>query len=175
MVEMWKTIINDGSLVKKPLKNHWLQWYLDKNHWHSIVPKKLPSLWSSSECAQSVSRGCRVCLKYIVWIALSDLWVIYESAHSVLRVCTSAQCTQRVCPGCARIVPRVCLDYLEPYWTISHHLEPNLTNWDYLIWDHLSPSQTISDHFLPMTIQDHLCPQGTISDISDHLGPSLKI
>jgi len=47
MVEMWKTIDNDGSLVKKPLKNHWPQWYLDENHWHSIVPKNLPSPWSS--------------------------------------------------------------------------------------------------------------------------------
>ena len=55
------------------------------------------------ECTQSVFRvcpecfrGCRVCRECIVWIALSDLWVIYESAHSVLRVCTSAQCTQSV-------------------------------------------------------------------------------
>ena len=47
MVEMWKTIDNDGSLVKKPLKNHWPQWYLDENHWHSIVPKNLPSPWSN--------------------------------------------------------------------------------------------------------------------------------
>ena len=30
---VWKTINTNGTHVKRPLKNHWLQWYLGKNHW----------------------------------------------------------------------------------------------------------------------------------------------
>ena len=139
------------------------------------MPKNLPSLWSSSECAQSVSRGCRVCLECIVWIALSDLWVIYESAHSVLRVCTSAQCTQRVCPGCARIVPRVCLDYLEPslpkrdhlryfrpFGSISKHPGPYQTS--------CSPCAITSDHLgQSVTVWDHLSPQFSFLRVYVHV------
>ena len=58
----WKTIDANDSHVKKPLKNHWHQWFTcKKNHWktidydgtlaktinHSIVVKILPSLRSN--------------------------------------------------------------------------------------------------------------------------------
>ena len=75
MVEIWKTIektidTND-SHVKKPLKNHWYQWFTcKKNHWktidyngtlakninHSIVVKILPSL-SSMLLSQGWAEG----------------------------------------------------------------------------------------------------------------------
>ena len=62
-------------------------------------------------------------------------------------------------------VPRVCLKCTQSVSGSS----------DQVGLSHLGPSVTISENIGPfLTIQDHLCPQGTISDISDHLGPSLN-
>ena len=63
-------------------------------------------------------------------------------------------------------VPRVCLKCTQSVSGSS----------DQVGLSHLGPSVTISENIGPFfTIQDHLCPQRTISDISDHFGPSLNI
>ena len=47
MVGPSKTFNGDGATLSKPLKNHWSQWWPEKNINHSTPLKNWPSLWST--------------------------------------------------------------------------------------------------------------------------------
>ena len=100
------------------------------------------------------------CAEY-AFSALREPRVISECAQSVH--------SSTVYPECAQSVLRLS-------WTILDHLRPSSTKSNQLGSSHLGQSVTIPNNLRPfLTIQDYPWPSGTISDISDHLGPSLKI